>query len=152
MTSPEDPGSPERPAVHVAEDGPRYGQVIRIGRHVLRADEPVERGGADSAPRPHDLLLAALGACTTVTVRMYAERKGWPLEHVAVSLLDRKAEAPACPGAAPGTGPVTCIEMRVELHGPLTGEQRSRLLEIADRCPVHRLLTGQVVINTEPAG
>jgi len=151
MNPPENTGSPARTAVHVAEDGPRFGQIIRIGKHLLRADEPVERGGADSAARPHDLLLAALGACTTITVRMYAERKGWPLEHVAVSLHDRKVDAPECPGAAPGAGPVTCIEMRVELRGPLSAEQRSRLTEIADRCPVHRLLTGQVVINTEPA-
>lgn len=138
-------------AVRVDEDGPRYGQVVRLGGHVLRVDEPPAKGGADSGPRPHDLLLAALGACTTITVRMYAERKGWPLEHVAATLSEHQADAPDCPGASVASGPVTCIEMRVELRGPLSDEQRARLLEIADRCPVHRMLTATVVVRTAGA-
>jgi len=148
MNRPTRPDGTPADAVRVDEDGARYGQVIRIGEHLLRADEPVAKGGADSAPRPHDLLLAALGACTTITVRMYAERKGWPLEHVAVSLSERKVDAADCPGADGGSGPVTCIEMQLELRGPLDPGQRARLAQIADRCPVHRMLTGQVVVNT----
>ncbi len=121
--------------VRVVSDGTKFGQDITIGPHHLRADE-VGNGGADTGPEPHELLLAALGTCTSMTLRLYAERKGWVLRAVEVAL-----------SGAPADGQYT-ITRRITMDGDLDADQRKRLLEIADRCPVHRTLTGEVVIQT----
>jgi uncharacterized OsmC-like protein len=140
-------------AVFVSESaaGP-YGQRITAGGHQLVADEPTAVGGADSGPTPYDLLLAGLGACTAITVRMYAERKGWPLRRVTVRVRHQRIHATDCLGCETTIGLVDRIERELEFDGELTGDQRARLLDIADRCPVHRLLNSEVLISTTEAG
>lgn len=125
----------------------RFGQRITVGRHVLTADEPGPIGD-DTGPTPYDLLLAALGACTSMTVRMYADRKDWPLEHVDVQLRHSRIHANDCEDCETGSGMVDRIERQIRLDGDLTDEQRSRLLDIADKCPVHRTLRSEVSIQT----
>lgn len=135
MTSVAAPG-----VVVVAETGEgALTQAVVIGRHTLRADEPKDAGGDDLGPAPHEFLLAALGACTAMTVRMVARRKNWPLEHVEVRL--RRGTVPADQG-----GPATLIVRDIVLEGPLDEAQRAKLLEIAEKCPVHRTLTGEIRI------
>ncbi len=139
-------------SVVVRETGAgRYAQEIAAGPHALRADEPVEYGGDDTGPGPYDLLLAALGACTSMTVRMFAERKGWPLDRVSVTLSHEKIHAEDCAECETREGRVDRIVRRLALEGDLDGAQRARLFEIADKCPVHRTLTSEVSIVTEPA-
>lgn len=129
-----------------SEEG-KLTQSIRAGRHVLTADEPLGVGD-DLGPTPYDLLLAALGACTSMTLRMYADRKGWPLERVAVRLSHERVHADDC--ADPETKPcvVDRIDRGLTLDGALTADQRSTLLDIAGRCPVHRTLTGEIRVTT----
>jgi uncharacterized OsmC-like protein/pimeloyl-ACP methyl ester carboxylesterase len=132
--------------------GGAFRTEVAAGRHCLVADEPVAVGGADAGPSPYDLLLAALGTCTGMTLRMYAERKGWPLEETTVRLRHGKVHAldeehPGAPGAL-----VDRVERELELDGPLSAEQRARLLEIAERCPVHRTLHTRVRVETTLAG
>jgi len=127
-------------------DGP-YGQEIHAGPHRLSADEPTSLGGHDSGPSPYDMLLAALGACTSMTLRMYADRKGWPLERVAVTLRHRKIYAKDCEECVSKHGRVDVIERDIAIEGPLDDEQRTRLMEIADRCPVHPTLRGETIIH-----
>ena len=137
--------------VIVSESGPKYGQEIVAGRHRLTADEPASVGGGDTGASPYDLLLAALGACTTMTLRMYADRKGWPLEHVAASLSHGKIHARDCEACESDTGRVDRIERVLHVRGPLDPEQRQRLLEIADRGPVHRTLENEKEVVTRMA-
>jgi putative redox protein len=136
----------EQGTVVVAESGVgRFGQTIRAGRHRLVADEPV---GDDTGPTPYDLLLAALGACTSMTIRMYADRKGWPLDHVSVQLTHNRVHADNCREQIRNPCTVAHIDRTLELTGLLTEQQRARLLTIAERCPVHRTLTGEIRVAT----
>ncbi len=123
-------------------------QLITAGRHVLRADEPVSVGGLDSGPSPYDLLLAALGACTSMTVRLYADLKGLPLERVEVELQHDKIHAADCAECETREGKVDRIERVLRLEGALDAAQRARLLEIANRCPVHRTLHSEITVPT----
>jgi uncharacterized OsmC-like protein len=131
-----------------------YLQNISIGLHQLQADEPFEVGGRDSGPNPYELLLAALGACTSMTITMYADRKRWPLEMVHVRLKHGKVHAEGYIGCETKACVVDRIEREISLVGKLTDEQRQRLLEIAKKCPVHRSLISEIRIEThlDPLG
>lgn len=145
-------GPPSRGVVVVAESNARpYGQRITVGGHELLADEPVEIGGAATGPGPYDLLLAALGACTAITVRMYAERKSWPLRHITVRLRHRRVHAKDCADCETKIGWMDRIERELQFDGELTDEQRTALLDIAERCPVYRTLHSAVTISTTDA-
>jgi uncharacterized OsmC-like protein/pimeloyl-ACP methyl ester carboxylesterase len=126
----------------------RFQQEISAGRHRFLADEPVAVGGLDSGPGPYDLLLAALGACTAMTLRLYAERKALPLEQVAVALTHDRIHASDCEDCETKEGMIDRIERAITLRGALDATQRKRLMEIADKCPVHRTLTSEVDIRT----
>lgn len=126
--------------VVVAENGKgRYQQGVTVGQHQLIADEPASMGGADAGPAPFDFLMSGLGACTSMTLRMYAERKGLALTKVSVTLSHEKVEVDG----------VTrdCIHRDIVLEGDLTDEQRQRLLEIANKCPVHRALSQSMLLD-----
>lgn len=129
----------------VAHTGRALRTDVTANGYALVADEPVSVGGTDAGPTPYDYLLAALGACTTMTLRMYADRKGWPLESVTVRLQHRKVHAKDCETK---DGKIDWIKWEIEPAGPLEEEQRRRLLEIADRCPVHRTLESEVLVET----
>ena len=121
----------------------RYGE----GR-ALVTDEPADAGGEGAGPDPYALLLAALGSCVSMTLTLYARRKGWPLERVTVRLRQRRVHAKDCAVCeSTGEGYIHHIERSVRLEGALTEEQRARLQEIAHKCPVHRTLTGEVAIT-----
>ena len=122
-------------------------QEIRAGRHKIIADEPLEAGGTDEGPGPYELLLGALGACTAMTLQLYARRKQWPLEKVEVSLSHDRLHAQDCEECLTKEGKITRIERYISLTGALSDEQKSRLLEIAQRCPVHRTLTSEISIK-----
>ena len=126
-----------------------YATDILAGPHALRADEPRTVGGDDSGPTPYGLLSAALGACTTMTMRMYANRKKWPLEKVSVTIAHEKIHAKDCEACETETGKIDRFDRTLRIDGPaLTAEQRARLVEIADRCPVHRTLHSEVEVRT----
>jgi putative redox protein len=135
--------------VTVTEDGSGgYTQQIVAGNHRLVADEPRPIGD-DQGPTPYDLLLAALGACTSMTVRMYAARKGWPLQRVLVTLRHSRIHAKDCADCeTSGNSRVDHIHLDIKLSGDLDDTQRQQLLHIAERCPVHRTLTSEVNIAT----
>jgi putative redox protein len=126
----------------------RFQQEIIAGAHRFLADEPAEVGGADSGPNPYDFLLAALGACTAMTLRLYAERKALPLERVTVRLRHAKIHAADCAICESKEGMVDRIEREIAIEGALDPDQRARLLEIADKCPIHRTLTSEIDIAT----
>lgn len=125
-----------------------FSQQILAGAHALTADEPVEGGGTDIGPSPYDLLLAALGACTSMTVGMYARRKAWPLESVTVRLRHSRIHAADCADCETKEGMLDRIERDVQFIGALTTEQRDKLLEISNKCPVHRTLSSEIDIQT----
>ena len=134
--------------VTVAETGAgTYTQEIIAGGHRLIADEP-RPFGDDAGPSPYDLLLSALGACTSMTVRMYANKKGLPLEQVRVSLRHSRIHAQDCADCETKQGMVDHIDRDIELIGDLDDAQREKLLSIAERCPVHRTLTSSVHVST----
>jgi putative redox protein len=128
-------------------------QSIDIRGHQLTADEPSDVGGDDAGPNPYELLLSALGACTAMTVRMYARRKGWPLESIEVALSHQRIHAEDCANCETREGFLDHITKAISLHGPLDTEQRQRLMEISERCPVQRTLEHEVHIESrfEPA-
>jgi uncharacterized OsmC-like protein len=125
-----------------------FAQEIAVGRHRLTGDEPVAAGGADTGPNPYDFLLAALGSCVSMTVAMYARRKQWPLDAVTVRLRHSRIHAADCEQCETTNGLLDHIDCDVELTGVLTEEEHLRLLEIADKCPVHRTLTSEIHIQT----
>ena len=122
-------------------------QEVIAGSHRFYADEPREVGGSESGPDPYSLLLAALGACTSMTLQIYARHKGWPLEKVEVSLRHKRIHAEDCEECKTKEGKIERIERYISLTGPLSEEQRTRLFEIAKRCPVHKTLTSGVTIQ-----
>lgn len=134
--------------VIVKGDGLGFAQEIVAGPHRLTADEPIEAGGKDLGPGPYDLLLAALGSCTSMTVAMYARLKKWPLESVTVNLRHSKIHATDCRDCETKEGKIDRIEREIHLAGNLDAEQQKRLLEIADKCPVHRTLESEIDIQT----
>ena len=134
---------------HLSETAPRpYAQSITVNGHRLKADEPKSVGGGDSGPSPYDLLLASLGACTAMTMRMYAARKNWPLEHIEVRLNHDKIHAEDCADCESGSGKIDRFEKEISLGGALDDAQRARLLDIAGRCPVNITLQSAVKIST----
>jgi putative redox protein len=133
--------------VLVASTMGKFQQVLLDGRHRLVADEPVAAGGTDAGPGPYELLLMALGACTSMTLEMYASQKKWPLERVEVRLSHRRLHSKDCAECADQPAAmIDRIEKSIALFGPLDEAQRGRLMDIADKCPVHRTLTGTIVI------
>jgi putative redox protein len=126
-----------RAAIVTTAEG-KFRQTVRVGPHTLTADESVDREGTDAGPEPHELLLAGLGACTSMTVKLYADRKAWPLERVEVTVEGEPKDG------------AFVFHRRVRLVGPsLSDEQRARLLDIANKCPVHKTLSGTIRIETE---
>jgi len=115
-------------------------QSVRMGAHSLTVDEPVEAGGEDAGPNPYELLLAALGACTSMTLLLYARRKEWPLEHVEVRLDHQRIHARDCADCEQREGYLDHVDKEIIVTGPLTAEQVTRLGEIAEMCPVNRTL------------
>jgi putative redox protein len=141
-------GSSTEGRVTVTELGPgRFTQQITVGAHRLVADEPPPVGD-DAGPTPYDLVLAGLGACTSMTLRMYADRKGWPLDDVRVTLQHSRIHAKDCADCETTKGFIDQIDKSIELIGDLDDEQRQRLLHMAERCPVHLTLTSEVHITT----
>jgi putative redox protein len=138
----------EKNGVIVRGSAAGFAQEIHAGRHRLHVDEPVSAGGGDTGPSPYDLLLASLGACTSMTVGMYARRKAWPLGDITVHLRHSKIYAKDCEECETKEGMLDRIERDIQLGGPLTDEQRAKLLEIANKCPVHRTLTSEIQIRT----
>lgn len=139
---------PELDQAVVHGDAKGFAQQVTLGRHELVADEPAALGGTDAGPDPYGLLVAALGACTSMTISLYARRKQWPLESVTVRLRHSKVHAADCTDCETREGMVDRIEREVELRGQMSEAQRTRLIEIANRCPVHRTLTSRIDIRT----
>jgi putative redox protein len=132
------------PGVRAVSSGAAYLVTLTEGSGLTwLADEPTDAGGTGRAPTPHQLLLSSLGACTAITLRVYAARKGWPLQAVEVELQFN-------PDGAPGDG-ASDIRRRISLRGKLDAGQRERLLQIANRCPIHKVLAGEVRITSSLA-
>ncbi len=142
---------PEEGAVIVRGAASGFAQEIHVGRHRLAADEPAGAGGTDTGPTPYDLLLAALGACTSMTAALYARRKSWPLESVTVRLHHSRIHAEDCANCETELVMLDRIDVAIEFVGPLTEEQRTRLHEITERCPVRRTLESEIVIRSRMA-
>ncbi len=129
----------------------KFQQTISAGPHRMLADEPIGAGGEDTGPGPYDFVLAGLGACTSMTMRMYADRKSLPLERVTVTLMHSKIHAQDCAECETKAGMLDRIDRVISIEGALDAEQRQRLMEIADKCPVHRTLTSEIHIVTRAA-
>ena len=142
--SPRSAATDNRVLVRIGKTG--YQTEILVRGHRLIADEPIADGGADTGPTPYDYLVSALGACTAMTLRMYADRKKWPVDAVAVRLKHEKIHAADCRECETRNRKIDHIDREIELAGPIDGGQRERLLEIADKCPVHRTLHSEISI------
>jgi putative redox protein len=129
----------------------KFQQTVTTGPHQMLADEPVAAGGQDSGPGPYDFVLAGLGACTSMTMRMYADRKSLPLDRVTVTLQHKKIHAEDCAECETRVGMLDQIDRVISIEGALDADQRKRLMEIADKCPVHRTLTSEIRIVTKAA-
>ena len=137
----------EQKEVVIHGDGEGFHQEIFVDSHRLAADEPPESGGSGRGPDPYDLLLASLGACTSITLTMYAQSEGLPLRGVTTRLQHSNVHADDCAECETEEGKIDWIELHIELEGPLSDEQRRQLLEIAEKCPVHQTLTSETVIK-----
>ncbi|WP_242187389.1 bifunctional alpha/beta hydrolase/OsmC family protein [Sphingomonas sp. CARO-RG-8B-R24-01] len=137
--------------VRVSSTEAKFVQIVESAGHSFLADEPLRTGGSDLGPTPYDLLLAALGTCTAMTLRLVAANEGIPLDGVAVTLHHRRHHADDCAAAAGGRPQIEVLERVVTLQGALTDAQRARMLAIADKCPVHRTLAGDPRIETRLA-
>lgn len=146
-----DPNTAPRTVVVRETGNSRFQQEISIGPHHMLADEPVAVGGGDTGPGPYDYVLAGLGACTSITMRLYAERKAMPLERVTVTLNHSKIHAEDCAECETKAGMLDHIERVIAMEGALDVEQRQKLMEISEKCPVHRTLTSEVHIVTRAA-
>jgi putative redox protein len=146
-----DPGEKPRNVVVRETRISKFQQTVSIGPHHLLADEPVAAGGEDSGPGPYDFVLAGLGACTSMTMRMYADRRSLPLERVTVTLTHSKIHAQDCAECETKEGMLDQIDRTIAMEGALDTEQRKKLMEIADKCPVHRTLTSEIHIVTHAA-
>lgn len=144
---------PEAPRQVVVQETrkSKFNQIITVGPHHLVADEPVAAGGEDAGPGPYDFLLAGLGACTSMTMRLYADRKSLPLDRVTVTLKHSKIYAKDCAECETREGMLDQIQRDIAMDGALDAEQRKKLMEIADKCPVHRTLTSEIRIVTKAA-
>jgi uncharacterized OsmC-like protein len=131
--------------VIVRGEGHGFAQTIIAGEHRYLSDEPPSAGGTDLGPSPYDLLLSALGACTSMTMAMYARRKQWPLDRVTIHLRHSRVHADDCVSCESGDVALTVIDRDIAIEGSLDQAQRARLLEIANRCPVHRTLTSTTI-------
>jgi uncharacterized OsmC-like protein/fermentation-respiration switch protein FrsA (DUF1100 family) len=145
-----DGDAPREVVVRETRNG-KFQQTVTAGPHRLLADEPIARGGDDTGPGPYDFVLAGLGACTSMTMRLYAERKSLPLERTTVRLKHSKIHAEDCAECETKDGMLDQIELIIAMEGPLDDAQRKRLMEIADKCPVHRTLTSEIRILTREA-
>lgn len=138
-----------KPQVIVQEAGTgKFTQTITAGKHTLTADEPTSVGGNDAGPSPYDFILAGLGACTAMTVRMYANLKNIPLEKIVVELSHQKKYEEDCLNCESDQAKIDHIDRNIKLLGKLTDEQKAKLMDIANKCPVHRTLTSRVIITT----
>jgi putative redox protein len=152
-TSTDGPASPiNKPVEHVVVRGGAKGflQEVTVGKYHLQVDEPVSVGGTEAAPDPYDYLLAALGSCTSMTVGLYARSKKIPLEEVKVSLSHSRIHAEDCANCETKNGMLDRIDLDVQITGPITDDQRKKLLEIAAKCPVHRTLKSEIDIRINP--
>jgi uncharacterized OsmC-like protein len=125
-----------------------FATELVAGAHHLHADEPIALGGSDTGPSPYDYLLLALGSCTAMTLRLFAERRQWPLESAEVKLRHSRVHAQDCAESETTGGHIVRIERVIELGGPLSEDQRQRLLQVAEHCPVHRTLVGKIDVVT----
>jgi putative redox protein len=148
---PADPGEAPRNVVVRETRNSKFQQTVMAGPHRLVADEPVAAGGEDTGPGPYDLVLAGLGACTSMTMRLYADRKSLPLELITVTLTHSRIHAEDCTECETKAGMLDQIDRVIAMDGALDAEQRARLMDIADKCPVHRTLTSEVRIVTRAA-
>jgi putative redox protein len=135
----------------VVVSGPATGfrTEVEVGGHHLVVDEPTAVGGTDGGPTPYEMLLAGLGACTAMTLRLYADRRKWPLERALISLRHRKVHAQDCIDCETKPAKMDVVDRIITLEGSLTEEQRARLLEIAERCPVQQTLGSKIQVNTK---
>ncbi len=146
-----EPGNQPRKVIVQETRYSKFQQQVSIGPHRLLADEPTAVGGEDSGPGPYDLVLAGLGACTAMTLRLYADRKSLALDRVTVTLTHNKIHAEDCAECETRVGMLDQIERIIVMEGDLDADARQKLMEIADKCPVHRTLTSEIHIVTRAA-